>query len=65
MSEQIYEQLAKRTNGDVYIGGVGPVRVGTDKVIHDHANIGIVVTTDGTVNNIARSSVVMKFYKKV
>ncbi|BDH61382.1 stage IV sporulation protein A [Lysinibacillus sp. PLM2] len=29
-------------------------KIGTDKVISDHANIGIVVTTDGTVNGIAR-----------
>ncbi|MCT6923148.1 MULTISPECIES: stage IV sporulation protein A [Bacillales] len=28
MSEQIFQQLAERTNGDVYIGVVGPVRVG-------------------------------------
>lgn len=32
-------------------------KVGTNKVIHDHANIGVVVTTDGTVNGIARESV--------
>lgn len=31
-------------------------RIGTDKVIRDHANIGIVVTTDGTVNGIKRSA---------
>ena len=29
-------------------------KIGTDKVIRDHANIGIVVTTDGTVNGISR-----------
>ncbi|MFJ8235170.1 stage IV sporulation protein A [Ureibacillus sp. NPDC094379] len=29
-------------------------KIGTDKVIRDHANIGIVVTTDGTVNGINR-----------
>lgn len=29
-------------------------KIGTDKVIRDHANIGIVVTTDGTVNGIDR-----------
>lgn len=28
MSEQVFKQLAERTNGDVYIGVVGPVRVG-------------------------------------
>ncbi|MCH7321225.1 stage IV sporulation protein A [Solibacillus sp. MA9] len=28
MSEQIFQQLAQRTNGDLYIGVVGPVRVG-------------------------------------
>ena len=33
-------------------------RIGTDKVIRDHSTIGIVVTTDGTVNNIPRESVV-------
>ena len=31
-------------------------KIGTDKVIRDHANIGIVVTTDGTVNGISRSA---------
>ena len=29
-------------------------RIGTDKVIRDHSTIGIVVTTDGSVNNIPR-----------
>lgn len=33
-------------------------KMGTNKVIHDHANIGVVVTTDGTVNGIPRSAVV-------
>ena len=28
MSNKLYEQIAERTNGDVYIGVVGPVRVG-------------------------------------
>ena len=28
MSSKLYEQIAERTNGDVYIGVVGPVRVG-------------------------------------
>lgn len=32
-------------------------KIGTDKVIRDHANIGIVVTTDGTVNGIPRKAV--------
>lgn len=31
-------------------------KIGTDKVIRDHANIGVVVTTDGTVNGIARQA---------
>lgn len=31
-------------------------RVGTDKVIRDHSTIGILVTTDGTVNNIPRAA---------
>lgn len=29
-------------------------KIGTDKVIRDHANIGVVITTDGTVNGVAR-----------
>lgn len=29
-------------------------KIGTDKVIRDHANIGVVVTTDGSVNGITR-----------
>ncbi len=32
-------------------------KIGTDKVIRDHANIGIVVTTDGTVNGMSRAAV--------
>ncbi len=28
MTEELYQQIAERTNGDVYIGVVGPVRVG-------------------------------------
>ena len=28
MSSKLYEQIAERTNGDVYLGVVGPVRVG-------------------------------------
>lgn len=31
-------------------------RIGTDKVIRDHSTIGILLTTDGTVNNIPRAS---------
>ena len=31
-------------------------RIGTDKVIRDHSTIGIVMTTDGTVNNIPRAA---------
>jgi len=31
-------------------------RIGTDKVIRDHSTIGILVTTDGTVNNIPRAA---------
>lgn len=31
-------------------------RIGTDKVIRDHSNIGIVVTTDGSVNGIPRQA---------
>ncbi|MEG0438459.1 stage IV sporulation protein A [Solibacillus cecembensis] len=31
-------------------------KMGTDKVIRDHANLGIVVTTDGTVNGMSRAA---------
>ena len=31
-------------------------KIGTDKVIRDHANIGVVVTTDGTVNGVSRAA---------
>ncbi|CAM3058222.1 stage IV sporulation protein A [Filibacter tadaridae] len=31
-------------------------RIGTDKVIRDHSTLGILVTTDGTVNNISRAA---------
>lgn len=33
-------------------------RIGTDKVIRDHSTIGIVITTDGSVNNIPRDAAV-------
>ena len=33
-------------------------RIGTDKVIRDHAHIGILMTTDGTVNQISRAQVI-------
>ncbi|AMW98633.1 MULTISPECIES: stage IV sporulation protein A [Rummeliibacillus] len=32
-------------------------KIGTDKIIREHANIGVVMTTDGTVNGIPRESV--------
>ncbi|HLR11750.1 MAG TPA: stage IV sporulation protein A [Sporosarcina sp.] len=32
-------------------------RIGTDKVIRDHSTIGVLMTTDGSVNNIPRASV--------
>lgn len=32
--------------------------IGTKKVIHDHATVGIVVTTDGTIGNIERKNYV-------
>ncbi|WP_332844019.1 stage IV sporulation protein A [Solibacillus palustris] len=31
-------------------------KIGTDKVIRDHANIGIVITADGTVNGMSRAA---------
>lgn len=31
-------------------------KIGTDKVIRDHANIGIVITADGTVNGMSRGA---------
>lgn len=31
-------------------------KIGTDKVIRDHANIGVVITTDGSVNGVARGA---------
>lgn len=31
-------------------------KIGTDKVIRDHANIGVVITTDGTVNGVTRAA---------
>ncbi|MER2000091.1 MAG: stage IV sporulation protein A, partial [Lysinibacillus sp.] len=33
-------------------------KIGTDKVIRDHAHIGVLMTTDGTVNQIPRHQVV-------
>ena len=33
MTKNIYEQIANRTNGDVYIGVVGPVRSGKSTFI--------------------------------
>ena len=31
-------------------------RIGTQKVIHDHSTIGIIVTTDGTISDLPRSN---------
>ena len=31
---RIYEAIAKRTNGDIYVGVVGPVRTGKSTFIH-------------------------------
>ena len=31
--EQIYENIAKRTGGDIYLGVVGPVRTGKSSFI--------------------------------
>ena len=32
-TKSIYESIAKRTNGDIYIGVVGPVRTGKSTFI--------------------------------
>ena len=34
MREKIYEDIAKRTGGDIYVGVVGPVRTGKSTFIH-------------------------------
>ena len=94
-SFQVYKDMKARTNGEIYIGVVGPVRtgkstfirrfaellilpnlkeehvkqrtqdelpqaaeIGTQKVIHDHATIGFVVTTDGSVTDLPRENYV-------
>ena len=33
MAKDIYEDIAKRTGGDIYIGVVGPVRTGKSTLI--------------------------------
>lgn len=41
---------------DEYIPLTDAAEIGTEKVIKDHATIGIVVTTDGTITDISRKS---------
>ena len=37
MAKDIYEDIAKRTGGDIYIGVVGPVRTGKSTFINSYA----------------------------
>ena len=48
-----------------YIPLTKAAEIGTQKVIHDHATIAIVVTTDGTITEIARDNYVMAEEKVV
>ena len=37
MENQIYDQISSRTDGDIYIGVVGPVRTGKSTFINSFA----------------------------
>ncbi|MCH5333684.1 MAG: stage IV sporulation protein A [Agathobacter sp.] len=50
------DRMVKTPWFDEEIPFVDAARTGTRKVIHDHATIGIVVTTDGTVGELPRES---------
>lgn len=50
------DRMVKTPWFDEEIPFVEAARIGTQKVIHDHATIGIVVTTDGSIGDIMRDN---------
>lgn len=54
--EEDMERMVKTPWFDHEIPFTQAALIGTDKVIRDHSTIGIVVTTDGTIGEIPRSS---------
>ena len=50
------ERMVKTPWSEEEIPFVDAARIGTKKVIHEHATIGVVVTTDGTVGEIPREN---------
>ena len=45
---KIYENIAKRTNGDIYIGVVGPVRTGKSTFIKNFMDLLVIPNIDNT-----------------
>ena len=43
---KLYENIAKRTNGDIYIGVVGPVRTGKSTFIKNFMDLLVVPNID-------------------
>lgn len=58
MTEDGNPRMVKSPWFDDYIPLTEAAELGTEKVIKDHATIGIVVTTDGSITEIARESYV-------
>ena len=46
VDSKIYEDIAKRTNGDIYIGVVGPVRTGKSSFIRQFMNTMVLPSID-------------------
>ena len=54
--EEEQERMVKTPWFDYEIPFTQAVEIGTDKVIHDHSTIGLVVTTDGSFGELPRES---------
>lgn len=50
------DRMVKTPWSDEEIPFVDAARIGTQKVIHDHATIGVVVTTDGSIGELPREN---------
>lgn len=54
--EEDRERLVKTPWSDTEIPFTQAAEIGTDKVMNDHSTIGLVITTDGSIGEIPRSS---------